>query len=460
METPLGLTYKPFFPIAQSIFKQAEQTRQLREKQMQEQMKTAETRAYNAVADMAKFHPDRPYVSALEPYFQTQAKQAFDMMNAVKKKELDPGVLYEQMAKMQSDADMAKRYDAEVSTFMTKWKDSGNYDNQKILEKYANHTVDLTSTQQLGTVSMLPPGAVDPNNFVNSVLTDPSVYNKAALSEKFIANLKKTQEAQTSEFDPAGNVISKTTALPDQFFSKELGSSGQHVLNMGPVNSDQSKVLLNRFRAMGPDWDNYLRLRAAEDNPDFAKMQQGSDEWGTQMQKSLQGLMTENGFIGKKQTETALKPPTESDKTGTTFNTKYIGNSRKAEQSAVDAADVLHRVIDEKDASALGFFRGPNIERANYDGEQLVIKLKDNKVIDPYMKAFMERKGVKADSNNEFKIDLTRENLVELINFKNNVSSREDWVAEHVEKAYDKKYPTKKAPAKTPAKTKNKIEGF
>jgi hypothetical protein len=442
METPLGLTYRPVFPILQSIYKQAAQRRQLEEKQVAEATKTAETRAYNAVADYAKFHPDRPYVHALEPYFQTQAKQAFDILNAVKKKEAPPEALYEQMTRMNADADKAKRYDAEVTTFMTKWKDSGNYDMQHILQKYANHTVDLMSTQELGTVAMLPPSATDPNNFVNDTLLDVQSFNKAALSEKFITALKKTQEMQTSEYDPAGNVISKTTSLPDQFFSKELGSSGQHVLNMGPINGDQAKVLLNRFRSMGTDWDNYLQLRSSVENPDFKTMEKGGEEWGVQMQKTLQNLMMENGHIGKKQTETALRPLSETDKAGTSFNANYIGNSRKAEQEAIDAAKVLNRLM-KGDKSALAFFKGPNVEVAEFspDGSSMVFKMKEGKV-DQLAQVFANIQGADIDKQaGTATVPLTREALVQMVNFKNAVSSRADWIGENVEKAYDKTFP-------------------
>lgn len=454
METPLGLTYRPFFPVLQSFYKQQEQVKQLRQKQVAEEMKTAETRAYSAAVDAFKFHPDRPYVNSIEPYLQTQAAQNIDIAQKVRKGELPPEAVYDHMGRMQKDADAAKRYDVETTTFMNRWKDSGNFNMGYIQQQYATDTIDLTATQELGTVAWLPPSAVDPNRFVNKVITDTDSYNKAAMSEKFIAGLKKTNEEQTSEYDAAGNVISKTTSLPDQFFSKELGNSGQQVLNIGDPGSQQSATLLNRWRGMGPDWNAYIELRSKKEYPE-------DEDRGLAMQKSLQNTMKESGFIGQKKTETALKPPSESDKTGTTFNSKYIGNSRKAEQEALDAADVLHRVIDLQDRSALSFFKGPNIEKADFDGQgNMVVKLRDNKVVDPYMKAYMERKGVKPDSNNEFTIPLDRENLVEFINFKNSVGSKVDWVGEHVEKAYDKKYPSKPKPATTTPKSKSKIEGF
>ena len=443
MDSPLGLTYTPSFPSMQSLFTQMRQVRALRQKQIQEENKTTETRAFQAVADFHKFHPDRPYVKALEPYFQTQAQESFALLQGVKNRTTDPGALYEHMGKMQSDADKAKRYDTETGTFMKKWKESGNFNDDVILNKYANHTVNLQVTDDLKTTTMLPPDAVDPNRFVNTVITDPASYNQRALSEKFIANLKSTEEQENVQYDPAGQVVTKTKSLPSRYFGG-LGESGQNVLKLGDVGSDQSKVLLNRFRAMGPDWDNYLQLRTAKENEGFDKM--SSDERGVAMQKTLQNVMVENGYIGQKQTETFNRAPSDADKMGTKRDATKIGFSQKSEDEATAAADVLDRLM-KGDKAALGYFKGPNVETARVENGELVIKMKQGKVdqlaqiMSVMAQSNPDMKGFSLDaSTGEGRIKLTPENVVELVNYKNAVGSRADWIGEHVEQAYNKKY--------------------
>lgn len=458
MDTPLGLSYTPIFPLLQSLQKQADQIKQQREKAVAEQRKTAETRAFQATTDAFKFHPDRPYVHSLEPYFQNQANQQFELVRGVNNGTVDPRALYEHMNTMQQDADAAKRYDTETQAFMNKWKESGNYDTQKVLEMYANHTIDLTATHVNGTATRLPPQAVDPNNFVNDVLTSSSALNKAALSEKFITALKKTEEQQNAEKDPAGNVVAKITGLPDTFFDPIPGSGGQHLLNLGAINSTQSKVLLGRFREMGPDFERYLQLRAGEDDPAFKTMTPGSEEWGTQMQVSLQKLMRETGFIGRKQTEQYVQPKTESDKQGTAFDPSKIGGNAKNEAAAIEGAEFVHRVLSQ-DPRALSFFAGPNVESIKYKKGMIEIIPKQGK-IDQFAQTIAQINGAKMDDKTgAILIPNSRNGIAGIVHMRNNVatSTGGDWNDIWVEKAYNKKYTegTRKAPA---APKKNETE--
>ncbi len=442
METPLGLTYKPFFPLVQSLFRQAEQARLLKAKQDAEEKKTAETRAYSAASDLLRYHKDRPYSHALEPYFQEQTRQTFEIARQVREGRIPTDAAYEQIARINRDVDAAKRYDSEVTTFMNGWKDSGNWDMEKITRAYANHTTDLTATQELGAYTVLPPSAVDPNNFASGVIADWTMMNQKALSEKFVASLKATDEDETATYDPLGNVVRKTKTLPSNYFGP-MGSSGQYTLNLGPINGDQSKVLLNRFRSMGNDWDNYLQLRTAAENPEFTRMNAGSEEWGVAMQKTLQNVMNETGFIGSKTTESAFKPDTDA------YDKTRIGGSGKAEEKAYKAADVLYRLIN-KDPNAVGFFKGPNIDSAGFDGNDFVIKMKAGRTefMEKLVMGMLNGKdGINFnEETGEVRIPLKRESIIRLVNFKNAVSSVGDWVDVDIEEAYDKRHPEAKAP--------------
>lgn len=445
MDTPLGLSYQPSFPSMQSLFTQMNQMRMLQAKQAQENAKNAETRAVQAVRDYAKFHPDRPYVKALEPYFQSQTQKAFELQQGVRNRTIPPEDLYNFMVEMQSDADKAKRYDVEVTTFMNKWKDSGNYDMNRIQQMYANHTVDLNSTDVLGTVTMLPPSAVDPNNFINTVILDETAYNKAALSEKFITALKKTEEDTRSAYDPATGVISKTTTLPSQFFHDQLSSSGNNTLNLGAVDSDQSRTLLARFRNMGADWDNYLQLRTGKEIPGFANMKAGSKEWGVAMQKTLQNLMNENGYIGEKVVENALRPLSEADKTGTAFNANLIGGSRKEELRYTDEAGEYLPLFSrnlEKKSKALDMFKGKGIKSATLsdDGSSLTIKLDKDYVVRMGLQPKDANGNLITDPSKldePITIPLTPDHIKELSSYAN-ITRPSDLNPTYLKRAYEK----------------------
>lgn len=441
METALGLTYTPSFPSMQSLFTQMAQTRVLQAKEIVKQRETAETRAYNAVADLHKFHPDRPYVAALEPYFEQQAKTSFDILQGVKNRTIPPEDLYAHMGQMRADADAAKRYDVETKAFMNKWKESGNYNTDVILRKYATNTSDLSSTNELGTPVYLRPSQVDPNRFANGVITDLESYNQKALSEKYIADLNKTDEQVTASYDAQGNVSTKTKALPDRFLSK-MGDSGSYILNMGEPGKDQSRVLLNRFESMGPDWKNYLELRTAAETEGYTEMTD-PNERGLARQKTLQNVMKETGYVGVKQVETAVKPASESDKSGNTINPNMVGRTANNEYNAKMANDVLDRLLygsmEEKKAT-INYFSGPSFDAAiSPDGKKLIVTPLGKKPdLATMIVAKQQGLGNFLDGEGPREIDLTPENIIKLVNYKNAVSSRGDWVGEHIEE-YRKK---------------------
>ncbi len=361
METPLGLRYTPFFPIAQSIYRQAEQRHQLRVKKLEEAKKTAEGKAYDAANMLLKQDLAHPYINSLEPYFQNLAKTQLDISTKVRNGELPAQAAYEHMAVTQDAINRAKNYDTVTTTNIKRWEASGNRDMKYITQLYGNDTADLTSTSINGKVTWLPPNLTSATTFVAKAENSIDSFLPEVLAQKYIAALEKTELSDKEKYDPATSVINKTTQLPEPFFLPIPGTAGQSVLNInvGDEGTEMSSMMLRRYRALGDDWENYLKLRAAKENPEFVNMTPESDEWGLQMQKSLQNFMSERGFIGKKKGQDALKPNEVND------DGSSLSTSGKRQASAREGVDFVHRVIS-KDPRALAFFAGPNIESVAY----------------------------------------------------------------------------------------------
>lgn len=420
-DSPLGLTYRPTYPLVQSMIKQAQQSEMIRLKQAEEARKNALTMANEAVSDFYKFKDDkRPYVSALEPYFQKGMDNLFQLSQQVRRGQADPNDLRMGMAQYQNDVTEATRKDAIVSSARTTWDKSGIRDMSYLDQKYATYAVDLNSTAELGTVTFLDPRSWDANQYVNDANLDLKTYKPTAMAQNFITDLMKSEADATLETDYAGNVINKNLTLKEKYISKTLGASGQQTLEFGKIGDpgpegDQARGLLNAFRTMGPEYENFLKLRAMQDNPEFAKMQEGSDAWGLQMQQSLYKVMQEVGRVPSKPSATAYRPPSSGGKdTGTTFDASLIGGNKKTHLQYMTEAKEYMRFFDPDPAvreGALDMFYGKGVSEVQYlsngqapgmkPSENGYVKIKLDKRAEQYnpLMAFAKNNGGSIDEN-------------------------------------------------------------
>lgn len=480
METPLGLTYTPFFPILQSVQKQMEQVRQQRALQAIEARKTAETRANAAVADYYKFNGgDRPYVNALEPYYQTMMKTGFDLAQKVRRGEADPQVLNEHMARYKESVNEGKRKDAVVSSFRKDWEKSGVMDLEYLDHKYSTYVVDLNSTAQLGTVTMNTPESWDVNAYVNDATLDVKSYNPKAMADKFVDELMKSEAAAIMEVDYAGNVINKDKTLKDSYISKKPGSAGQKTLEFGELDGEQSRGLLNTFRSMGPKFETYLKLRAEQENPGFKQLKPESDEWGRAMQSTLQKVMDESGRIPSTPSVSYVRPPAAPR--ATNFDMNFIGGSGKEEYRYMTEAKEYSKLFSEDETvrrEALDMFYGKGVEDVQYvkDGHKTesgavlsgsprgYVRIKadrsNKETFNPLM-ALRAQGVVKDESAGVIYIPLDPNRLKSLSSYANNVRTQ-DLNPTYLRLAFDKLAGIEEAPVnvKKGTTTKKKIAGL